>query len=111
MNRRRIPIALALAVALPFAAIGAPSGAAATKSIKVDDNFFSPKSVTVAKNTKVVWRFVGDSVHNVTSTGSKRFKSSTDKSSGTYAVTFKKAGVYNYVCSIHDGMKGKVTVR
>jgi len=68
--------------------------------------------VTVRRGGTVTWTWNDGRVsHNVTSSGTKRFKSSTTKATGTYRVRFTKAGTYRYICTIHPGMLGKVVVR
>ena len=44
------------------------------------------------------------------STGTRRFKGSPTKATGTYRVRFTRAGTYRYECTIHLGMTGKVFV-
>jgi plastocyanin len=69
---------------------------------------FSPATVTIRKGGKVTWTWKDGSVpHDVVGSG---FRSKI-VSSGTFRHTFKKAGTFRYVCSIHPGMKGKVIVR
>jgi len=85
---------------------------ATTKTVRIKDIDFSPSALTIKKGDSVTWRFLdGDTPHNVTSQGAKRFKSSATKHSGSYTVRFTKAGTFSYVCTIHAGMKGKVVVR
>lgn len=107
---RRIPVVVSLAAVAALGAQSALSTAATTKSISVKDDFFSPKNVTISKGTRVTWRWTGDSDHNVKSTGTKKFKSSTLKDTGTHKVTFTKTGTYNYECTLHDGMTGRIKV-
>lgn len=109
----RITAATGRTVALALAGQNALSSAAATKTIKVRDDLFSPKTARIAKNTLVTWRWSGENPHNVVSRGAKRFKSSTLKKSGVHRFRFKKAGTYRYVCTIHesDGMTGRIIVR
>lgn len=109
-------LALSAAVALPVgvaAAVAGPSAGAATgKSVVVRNIKFTPGSLTIARGSTVTWRFQDETTkHNVISRGAKRFKSSPVKGSGTYAVRFTRSGVYRYVCSLHIGMKGAITVR
>ena len=112
-RRSRIPVAAGLAVSLALAGQSALTSAAATKTIKVRDDLFSPKSTTIAKNTLVTWRWSGDNPHNVISRGTKRFKSSKLKTSGVHRYRFTKTGTYRYVCTIHEdaGMTGRIIVR
>jgi plastocyanin len=110
----RIPVAVGLAAAIGLAGHSAVSPAAPTRTIAVKNDFFTPKKVTVARNTLVTWRWeAGSDPHNVVSRGAKRFKGSTIKSSGTHRVRFKKAGRYRYVCTPHEaqGMTGQIVVR
>ena len=110
--RRLLVFAVLLIAAMGVAMGGAPSGGAAgSKSIRVDDDFFSPKRTTISKNTVVTWRWRGDRPHNVRSRGTRRFKGSSTKTSGTHRVRFRRAGTYRYICTIHDGMSGRITVR
>ena len=70
---------------------------------------FVPGDLTVKTGTKVTWKFEDDTAHNVTADDSK-FKSK-DIQSGSYSYTFGSAGKYSYYCSIHQYMKGTITVR
>jgi plastocyanin len=60
----------------------------------------------------VTWRWNdGRTRHNVRSVGTRRFKSSTLKATGTHRVVFRRSGTYKYVCTVHPGMDGAVRVR
>ena len=86
--------------------------AAVTPVVVIKDIDFSPHRLVVRRGTRVTWKFLDPQVeHNVTSTGSRRFRSSTDKMTGTHRVTFRRAGTYTYVCTLHINMKGRVVVR
>ena len=45
------------------------------------------------------------------SKGAKRFKTIGVRSSGSQSRKFTSAGTYRYVCSLHPGMSGQITVR
>jgi plastocyanin len=96
---------------------GAKPRASATKSVSVEDDFFSPKARSISRGDKVVWRWKGSNPHNVrfrsAPSGAKRPKGSSTKSSGRFARSFSRRGTYRYVCTIHEdsGMKGRVVVR
>ncbi len=106
---------------LVLVAAGATLGAlaipalAATKSVKVGDDYFVRKgsvpTVTVKRNTKVTWRWAGKELHNVAVTkGPARFTSSYKKR-GSYSRTLSKTGTYTIVCTIHQpAMKMKLRV-
>lgn len=58
----------------------------------------------------VQWNFVG--FHDVTSSGSPSFASSSAQSGGSYSVTFNSVGDYYYFCSVHGAgsMDGTIVV-
>jgi len=94
------------------AATGPEASGATTDKIQVEDFAFKPESTTVKAGTTVTWTF-GDAVdHNVEGVGAgAELKKSPDlKSGGTYPFTFTKAGTYDYRCTIHNSMTGKVVV-
>ena len=79
---------------------------AATRSVKVGDDFFVRKgsvpTVKVRKGTKVTWRWRGKGMHNVAvKRGPVKFRSSY-KSSGRYSKRLRRAGTYTIVCTIHQ---------
>ena len=87
-----------------------------TERVSVADDHFSPRSLSVSRGTRVVWRWKGANEHNV------RFRNvpngvskrgSDTQSSGRFARILDKRGTYRYVCTIHQdlGMKGSVNVR
>ena len=109
------PRAFLAAVAVTAAALGgqvAASGAAGSRTVTLKDVAFSPKSLSVSKGTTVTFAFRDDTtIHNVVSVGSKRFRSISNRSSGSMRRTFSKTGVYRYQCTLHPGMTGRITVR
>jgi plastocyanin len=103
---------LALATMLVVVSQVLPS-AAASRSVKIKDDFFSPTRLTVGKGTTVRWKWVGVDEHNVTlikGPSGVRHTHSATKSSGTYAKTLRKAGTYKFECTVH-GFTMKVVVR
>ena len=91
-----------------LAAFGAASSPAAA-AVRVGDNWFSPKLLTVPQHSTVTWRFVGDRTHKVKVTrGPDRF-SSPARSSGRYRHHMMYRGTYRIVCAIHPE-KQKMTL-
>jgi plastocyanin len=98
-------LALSVTLAL-FAAAGGQALGRTTKSVKVGDNYFvrkgSPPTVTVAKGTRVTWRWRDSGLHNVHArTGPVTFKSDL-KRSGTFSKVLRKRGKYVIFCDIHS---------
>ena len=90
-----------LTLALVLALLGAAPAAAKTKSIRIGDDFFKPKSVTVAKGTVVKWKWTGSRQHNVVvKKGPRHFRSDLLRS-GSFARKLKTRGTYKIICSIH----------
>jgi plastocyanin len=93
------------------AAIAAVPAFAATRTVKVDDNVFGPKSVSIQKGGTVRFRWAGESPHNVVRAGGPSFKQIGTRTSGSVSRKFAKAGTYKLVCSIHPGMNLTLRVR
>jgi plastocyanin len=94
-----------LALATALCAVLAATALAATKTVKVGDNWFVRSSgvptVTVQKGDTVRWTWVGDSSHNVVVTkGPAKFRSPI-KSSGSYRRKMTRRGTYTIICSIY----------
>ena len=110
---RKLIVAMLIAAG---SALLATQALAATRSVKIGDDYFVRKgsvaTVTVKKGTKVTWRWTGKDLHNVAvKKGPAKFRSSY-KSSGTFSKTLRSAGTYTIVCSIHQPdmtMKIRVT--
>ena len=107
----RLLLLTGLAFAAVLFTVGGAS-AAATRTVTLKDIAFSPASLKVAKGTKVTFAFRdGTTVHNVTSTGAKRFTTISNRSKGSLSRTFTRAGTYRYACTLHPGMTGRIVVR
>jgi plastocyanin len=93
----------------------AASALAATRAVRVGDNFFVRErgvpTVTVRRGDTVSWRFAGRSSHNVVATrGPQRF-SSPVRSSGTFRRRMTRRGTYTIVCTIHGERDQRMVLR
>jgi plastocyanin len=88
-------------------AVAVPAVARPQKSVAVGDDYFvrdgsPPPKITVAKGTRVTFRWQGESLHNVHArTGPITFKSAY-KRSGTFSKILTKRGTYAVYCDIHQ---------
>ncbi len=71
---------------------------------------FEPKDVTVKVGQTVSWKNLEDVGHNVVAEEGADFESDTFGKDGTYQFKPEKAGSVKYVCTIHPGMEGTITV-
>lgn len=94
------------------AATGAASGQQQSQAteVKIDNFSFSPQEITVAAGTKVTWTNRDDIPHTVAST-TDAFKSKALDTDDQFSFLFSKAGTYEYYCSIHPKMTGRVIVK
>jgi plastocyanin len=104
----------AAAIAAATAALAVPA-LAATKTIKVGDDYFvksgARPTVTVHKGTTVAWVWRGKVAHNVfVLRGPQKFHSRTFVK-GSYKHRMTRKGTYKIVCTIHSGMEMTLKVR
>jgi plastocyanin len=87
---------------------------AATPSVQILKDSYTPQAITVAVGETVTWTNVDTTPgngHTVTSSGRGPLKSSSMSQGGTFSYTFTTAGTFAYYCAIHPDMTGTVTVR
>jgi amicyanin len=89
-----------------------PNNAAANPVVTVgmDHNTFIPSEITVAPGTTVTWVNNEAMPHTVVDQN-KGFRSKMLAKDARFSFTFTTAGDYDYLCSIHPNMKGKVIVK
>jgi len=99
---RRVLVAV-LACALAGALVA--TAAAATKRIKIGDNYFvrdgGRPTVTISTGDTVRWAWTGKAYHNVNVLRGPTMFHSPIKRKGAYRHTFDEAGTYIIYCSIH----------
>jgi amicyanin len=79
-------------------------------TVSMDHNTFIPAEITVAPGTTVTWVNNEAMPHTVVDQN-KAFRSKTLIKDASFSFTFTTAGDYDYLCSIHPNMKGKVIVK
>jgi plastocyanin len=87
-----------------------PQAATSVKRVKMINFAFKPKTITIAKGTKVMWRN-GGSVSHTTTSNKGLWNSGALAPGAAFAHVFKKAGTFLYHCTIHPTlMHGKIVV-
>jgi plastocyanin len=94
-----------LALVLGCVGVLASVAMAATRSVKVGDNYYVRPSgvpkITVKKGTKVKWHFGTGTLHSVTvKSGPAKFNSGV-RSSGSFSKKVTKRGTYVIYCTVH----------
>jgi plastocyanin len=84
--------------------------AASTTDVKMIDNAFEAKDITIKVGDTVVWENAGQIAHTATATAGADFDSGSVAPGESYEWTAKKAGTVSYVCTFHPGMEGTITV-
>lgn len=89
----------------------APGTPAETVTVGVFDNYFEPKTITVAPGTAVRWTNRGRGRHTITS-NDRIFDSGELSPGADYRYTFTRPGVYSYYCRLHpEAMRATVIVK
>ena len=88
----------------------AAAAAANPAAVQIDNFHYTPPSLIVAPGTTVTWTNADDSPHSVREKDGK-FKSAALDTDDTFSQTFVEPGEYEYFCSIHPRMVGKVVVK
>jgi nitrite reductase (NO-forming) len=85
-------------------------------SVTSNGKFFVPDTLTVSKGTTVSWTNGDSTLHTVTSGSPEAGNSGTEFDSSylaagkTFQHQFNTAGTFDYYCTLHPYMKGKVVV-
>ncbi|WP_194724011.1 cupredoxin domain-containing protein [Noviherbaspirillum malthae] len=83
---------------------------AAVHTVRIEAMQFSPASLEVRAGDRIVWKNADPFPHTATSVD-RKFDSGNMTAEKTWTWTAKQKGVYPYICTLHPGMKGVVTVK
>jgi plastocyanin len=90
-------------------AVAAALAASAPHEVKIEGMQFKPAALTVQRGDTVTWRN-GDVVPH-TATAKGKFDSGNIGAGQSFSRKMDQPGEFDYVCTYHPGMKGKVTVK
>lgn len=109
MKKRTKLLAVLILLAIPVFFYFFSRSKAAVVEIKDEAPWFFPAAVEIAPDTMVTWRLKAAAVHPVmTLEGPEEIHSG--HFTKDYSHTFKKPGIYVYICPIHPYMKGVIGV-
>jgi plastocyanin len=95
---------------IPLAGKAATQAAANPAAVRIDNFNFTPLTLVIAPGTTVTWTNADDTPHTVREKDGK-FKSAALDTDDTFSQTFTAPGEYEYFCSIHPRMLGKIVVK
>jgi plastocyanin len=88
----------------------APAPEAAAGEVIMKGIRFQPADITVKVGDTVTWKNEDPVEHNAVDEKTGQFKSELFGEGGTYEFEAKEAGKIDYVCTVHPGMTGTITV-
>lgn len=103
---------MALLAAGPLAGRAAQSAgrsAGQAHTVIIEGMRFTPATLTVRRGDRITWINKDPFPHTVTAAG--KFDSHQIAPDRSWTYVARKAGEYDYVCTLHVGMKGRVLVR
>ena len=80
-------------------------------TIDISGFAFNPDTLTIKAGDSVTWTNKDSAKHTVTSDSGSELGSSLLSKSQTYSHTFNTAGEFDYHCTPHPYMKGKIVVQ
>jgi plastocyanin len=99
-------LAIVAGGAIPAGALGG-AHSAGSHTVVLRHNQYLPGTVSIRRGDSVTWVWEdGNVLHNVIGRG---FQSRTFKH-GTFAVRFTRSGTFDYKCTVHPHMSGRVIV-
>jgi plastocyanin len=109
-------IARLLLLVLALSAIAVPAGARPDQvrggdrqRVRIVDNRFRPRSISIPRGTRVRWVNRGNNPHTTTS-NTDLWDSGTLSSGERFTRRFGRRGTFNYHCEIHPSMTATITV-
>ena len=99
-----------LAALILTTCLGPEAKAEAAPSVHIDNFTFTPQEITITRGTTLTWVNDDDIPHTVAATG-RAFRSKAMDTEQKFSFTFTEPGTYEYFCSLHPHMQGKVIVK
>ncbi len=78
--------------------------------VNIDNFSFTPMEITISAGSQVTWINKDDVPHTVVSVD-HQFKSKALDTDEKFSFTFPNPGTYEYFCSVHPKMTGKIVVK
>jgi amicyanin len=108
LDRPRL-LLLAGALALAAATFAIATVRGATHAVAIADFAFAPATLTIAAGDTVTWTNEDAMIHTATSVNGA-FDSGDLEEGESYSLTFTTPGTYDYLCTPHPTMTGRIVV-
>jgi plastocyanin len=82
-----------------------------SRVIVIDKFLFQPQALSVRVGQTVEWKNAGSVPHTATSIDGKAFDSAAIPAGKSWRFKAVKKGTFDYVCTLHPNMKGKLIVQ
>jgi amicyanin len=99
-----------LAALILTTCFGSEAKAEAAPSVHIDNFTFAPQEITITRGTTLTWVNDDDIPHTIAATN-QAFRSKAMDTEQMFSFTFTEPGTYEYFCSLHPHMQGKVIVK
>ena len=98
-----------------FSDTGPLENGGGTRTVHMGSSSFSPSSVVVSRGGSVKWVNDAAIAHDITPNNPNQVGAWTARkiaasSDATFTFQFTTQGVYDYHCTVHSGMTGRITV-
>ncbi len=107
---KRIITNIAVAALLIWAAMSLAAVRGGSGQVTIDNFSFKPQVLIIKAGATVTWTNKDDVPHTVVNTA-KKFRSGVLDTDDRFSHTFSDPGTYEYFCSVHPHMTGKVIVQ
>lgn len=112
-----VALTLAVAVSLPSTVAARPGDQrpqdrilrASVTRVRIVDDRFRPRSITVARGTRVRWINRGNHTHTTTSDDGV-WDSGLLSAGNSFSRRFRTRGTFEYLCTVHPSMTATITV-
>jgi plastocyanin len=109
-NDSSVPLLSSAGASTSGGSTAAPAYPSVAAAVAMKNIQFAPKDLAAKAGQTITWTNQDSVDHNVTAVGGAPFKSANFGKGGTYRYRLTAPGKISYVCTLHPGMAGTVTV-
>ncbi|MGI8828573.1 MAG: cupredoxin domain-containing protein [Candidatus Limnocylindria bacterium] len=107
-TRPTLAVLLGAGLVMALVATATPVRAATEHAVEIVDFAFAPAELTITAGDSVTWTNLDVVAHTATAAGA--FDSGNLEQGESYRLTFTTPGTYDYLCTPHPSMTGRIVV-